>query len=70
MSDDVINSKHGEILDTAQDLEPVLIRFNPFQSVSVVGLCAIPQFLNPQSSIECKHGEMQLRIQNIRRVFN
>ena len=47
MSDDVINSKHGEILDTAEKIQFVSIRFNLFQSDLIV---------------KGKHGEMQLRI--------
>ena len=42
---DNFNRKHGEILDTAQDLEPVSIRFNPFQSVPV------PICFNPFQSL-------------------
>ena len=51
---DNFNRKHGEILDTAQDLEPVSIRFNPFQSVSI-------RFNLFQSDliVKGKHGEIE-----------
>ena len=54
---DNFNRKHGEILDTAEKIQSVSIRFNSFQSVSI---CF--NLFQSDLIVKGKHGEMQLRI--------